>query len=99
MPVKQTDGPQIVLYNLKELRESADFERENNVIGKERIDRLEIEQLFRNRLEKKSPQSKDKKTFEELINIVDPAISEEHRIIIQEHLETFCIMNCQSLGW
>jgi hypothetical protein len=88
MHVKQKDEPQIVLYNLKELRKSAEFERENNEIGKERIDRLEIEQLFRNRLEKKSPKLKEKKIFEELINITDSAISEEHRIIIQEHLET-----------
>lgn len=73
MPAIQTDEPQIVLYNLKELRESAEFERENNEIGKERIDRLEIEQLFRNRLEKKNPKSKEKKTYQELINIVDPA--------------------------
>ena len=80
--------PQVVLYDLKELKESAQYERENNVIGKERIDRLEIEQLFRNRLKKKSRRSKEKKTFEELINIVDPAIPEENRIIIQEYLES-----------
>jgi type IV pilus assembly protein PilB len=88
MLTKKSGEPRIVLYDLKELRKSADYERENNVIGKERIDRLEIEQLFRNRLEKKAPNSGEKKTFEELINIADPSIPEEHRIIIQEHLET-----------
>jgi type II secretory ATPase GspE/PulE/Tfp pilus assembly ATPase PilB-like protein len=81
------DEPQIVRYDLKELLKSAEYERENNSIGKERIDRLEIEQLFRNRLEKKSPKKREKQTFDELIDIVDPAISEEHRIIIKEHLE------------
>lgn len=68
--------------------ESAQYERENNVIGKERIDRLEIEQMFRNKLEKKGAKKKEKKTFDELINIVDPIIPEEHRIFIKEHLET-----------
>ena len=88
MATKQLAAPQVVLYNLKELRESADYEREHNIIGKERIDRLEIEQLFKNKLKKRAVQSKEKKTFEELINIVDPAIPEEHRIIIKEFLET-----------
>ena len=64
-------APKPILYNFKELSENAEYERENNVIGKERIDR-----------------STEKKTFEELIDIVDPAIPEEHRIIIKEHLET-----------
>ena len=71
-----------------ELMASAQYERENNVIGKERIDRLEIEQMFRNKLEKKGAKKKEKKTVDELINIVDPIIPEEHRIIIKEHLET-----------
>jgi hypothetical protein len=39
-------APKPILYNFKELSENAEYERENNVIGKERIDRLEIEQLF-----------------------------------------------------
>lgn len=88
MATKQPEEPQIVLYNLKELRASADYERENNVIGRERIDRLEIEQLFRSKLKKKVGRSSEKKTFDELIDIADPAISEEHRIIIKEHLES-----------
>ncbi|MCB1121765.1 MAG: hypothetical protein KJT03_09465, partial [Verrucomicrobiae bacterium] len=82
------DEPQIIRYDLKELLKSAEYERENNVIGKERIDRLEIEQLFRSRLDKKASIKKEKQSFEQLINIVDPSISHEHRIIIQEHLET-----------
>jgi hypothetical protein len=81
-------APKPILYNFKELSENAEYERENNVIGKERIDRLEIEQLFKNRLKKRTVRSTEKKTFEELIDIVDPAIPEEHRIIIKEHLET-----------
>ena len=88
MPIKKKDEPQIIRYNLKELMQSAQYERENNVIGKKRIDRLEIEQMFRNKLEKKGAKKKEKKTFDELINIVDPIIPEEHRIIIKEHLET-----------
>lgn len=79
--------PQIVRYDLKDLLKSAEYERENNIIGQERIDRLEIEQLFRSRLVKKEPRTTEKKTFEELINLANPAISKEHRIIIQEHLE------------
>lgn len=88
MAIKQPEEPQIVLYDLKELRASADYERENNVIGKERVDRLEIEQLFKNKLKKKVGRSSGKKSFDELIDIADPAISGEHRIIIKEHLET-----------
>jgi len=47
-------APKPILYNFKELSENAEYERENNVIGKERIDRLEIEQLFKNRLKKRT---------------------------------------------
>lgn len=88
MTANSIEEPQIVLYDLKELRESVEYERKNNGIGKERIDRLEIEQLFRTKLKKKSSAVREKKTFEELIEIVDPAIPEECRIIIKEFLET-----------
>ncbi|MDA1065371.1 MAG: GspE/PulE family protein [Verrucomicrobia bacterium] len=87
MATELIGAPKPVLYNLKELRKNAEYERENNVIGKERIDRLEIEQLFKNKLKKRAIQTKEKKPFEELINIVDPAIPEEHRIIIKEYLD------------
>ncbi|MCZ6675506.1 MAG: GspE/PulE family protein [Verrucomicrobia bacterium] len=88
MPPNKIQESRIVLYDFDELKTGADYERENNVIGKERIDRLEIEQLFRKKLHKKASRSTEKKTFEELINIVDPSIPEENRIILKEYLET-----------
>jgi hypothetical protein len=71
MTTTTPEEPQIVLYDLKELRASAEYERQNNVIGKERIDRLEIEKLFQSRLKKKAVRSGEKKTFNELIHNVD----------------------------
>ena len=88
MSTQAPDEPQIVLYDLKELKESTEFERENNVMGKARIDRLEIEQLFKSKLKKKSRKSGTKQTFEELIKTVDPSIPQETRIILKEYLET-----------
>lgn len=88
MATQNIDEPQIVLYDLAEIRQSAEFDRENNSIGKERIDRLEIEQMFKTRLHKKSHNQREKQPIEELMNIANTAISHEHRLIIQEHLET-----------
>lgn len=87
MAVAKFGEPREHLYSMAELEKAVDEERENNAVGRKRIDRLEIEHMFKGKLKKKKAKKGSKSPIELLSKITKGLIPEENLIIIQEHLD------------
>jgi len=78
-------------YSLKELVKHAQEERKSSNIGREKLDILEIDHLFKGKLKKKRTPRSDNKTFFELLQVMDPGVPQENRRLVEEYFESGAI--------